>query len=528
MPTAEPMPRPGTAPSARRCPWAEGLLALLVGSYIVIFSYVTVTRYQAYELGAVDLATFDQTTWLLSQGQAPYLSCRGFHAWANHAWLFLYLLAPFYWLGADARFLLVFQTVALGMGAVPIYSLAWQQLRSRALALLLALAYLTYRPLHFTNLYDFHVEAVTIPFYLAAFAFAGPERWGAFLGFGLVPLLLKEQSAASGLMLGLYALSRGQRRVGGLTAGINLVWLLVIVFFFSPSFAEGKEFFPTFYGYLGETGGEILRTSLAHPSLLTERLFNAEALDYLFRLLAPLALLPLLSPGLLALAGPQFVLNMLSDFEAMQSPETWYVSYLIPFIFVAAIQGCRRVLDWAERIRNDDLRKRRNLAVAALCGGLATTVVILRQPLAVAYLVVETQQPHGEKLARARLLDRLVSSLPRTVSISAPALTLPHLDHREQVFLFPNPLIRANVGLDWRYSEGRVSREELQKRIAACSVDYFLADLTDPFPLSANEQAEVLALLRESDRYALVFEQAGLSLFRRRAPSAENHSTEGW
>ena len=64
-------------------------------------------------------------------------------------------LAPLYWIAPSVDTLLVVQTLALALGAIPIYLLAARHLADERIALLLALAYLAFPSLAYANLFDF-------------------------------------------------------------------------------------------------------------------------------------------------------------------------------------------------------------------------------------------------------------------------------------------------------------------------------------------------------------------------------------
>src|SRR5205085_9606428 len=67
--------------------------------------------------------------------------------------------------------LVVLQTAALALGALPTYALARDVLQIRWLALVFALGYLLFPSLQAMNLYEFHPVALATPLLIAAFLF---------------------------------------------------------------------------------------------------------------------------------------------------------------------------------------------------------------------------------------------------------------------------------------------------------------------------------------------------------------------
>jgi uncharacterized membrane protein len=81
----------------------------------------------------------------------------------NHVRPILLLLAPFYRLWPDPRLLLILQSIALGLAAVPLYWIARRQAGDSTATLIVACCYLAYPALGFLNLCDFHPIAFSIP-----------------------------------------------------------------------------------------------------------------------------------------------------------------------------------------------------------------------------------------------------------------------------------------------------------------------------------------------------------------------------
>ena len=99
-------------------------LGVAVAVYIVVFCRLTFGLYDRYQMMAFDLGIFDQATWLISRGHAPFVTVRGIHLLDDHFSAFLCLLAPLYRLWDSPKTLLLAQTAALALGALPVYGLA--------------------------------------------------------------------------------------------------------------------------------------------------------------------------------------------------------------------------------------------------------------------------------------------------------------------------------------------------------------------------------------------------------------------
>ena len=155
------------------------ILLLVILVYFVIFGVLTSLRHYNFETQAWDLAAFVQTMWNTTQGRVMF---NNLEQVSNHLGLqmspWLFALVPGYAVFPTPYFLLIAQTLALALGAWPLYLLAQKVIGRKPLSLLLVFLYLLYPSLHWSNFYDFHEITFFIPLFLAAFYFAETRRWG--------------------------------------------------------------------------------------------------------------------------------------------------------------------------------------------------------------------------------------------------------------------------------------------------------------------------------------------------------------
>src|SRR4051812_49763202 len=105
---------------------------VIIALYILVFSIFTIGRYQRYNATGFDLAFYDQILWRTAHGDIMGMSIEGdnWSNWAFHVEPILLLIAPFTLIFSDTRWLLIFQTVVLAIGAIPVYRIAaryWQK-----------------------------------------------------------------------------------------------------------------------------------------------------------------------------------------------------------------------------------------------------------------------------------------------------------------------------------------------------------------------------------------------------------------
>ncbi len=412
----------------------RAILVGLVVAYCAVFGALSLLRHEAFHSKGYDLGIFSQVIWNTARGQL-YQTTLYPNAYSNflgvHFAPVLALLAPLYWLFPDARVLLVFQTVVLALGVLPVYWLARQQLPA-PLPLLLSLAYLLLPSLHFVNLFDFHPIALVIP--LLSFATYGllQRRYGLFAAFLGLALLCQEEVAFIAVGLGLYLLLAQRRPVGAALAGGGLLWGYALVSWVIPALgasAVQREYsFLVRYGYLGDNVGEIVQTLLTRPVHVLARVCTEPRLRFVLHALVPFGLTPVIGLDVLALAGIPVAYLLLSAYDPMYSIQWHYTSPVIPFVALAAVIGCARLV---RRWPSSGFRW-------ALAGFILTTSVghylaVSPGPLG-AYFDPDL---YAVATPRATAARAALALIPAGSPAMAQSNLVPHLSERALVRLYP-------------------------------------------------------------------------------------------
>ena len=281
--------------AARLLAAPRSLLWAAMAAYALGFSALSVLRHDAYNTGRFDLGNMVQAVWSTAHGHPLRMSdIQGdqISRLAAHVDPILVLFAPLWLAWPSPNLLVVAQSIAIALGALPVFWLARKHLGSERVALGFALAYLLQPAGQWLALNEFHPVALALPLLLFAFWWLDEGR---LLPFALVALLAcatKEEIplAVSGLGLW-YALSRRRWRPGLLIALAGLAWALIAVEIVVPHFNAGasSEFYSR-YGDVGGSPGGILRAAVTHPLRIVEHAFDQQNLGYLARLALPLLL----------------------------------------------------------------------------------------------------------------------------------------------------------------------------------------------------------------------------------------------
>jgi uncharacterized membrane protein len=415
---------------------AKRALAVLIGLQCLIFVTVCTVKYRCLLYDDIDLALFTQALANLLRGSLA-TPLRGMSWLGDHSSFNLFLLVPLFAVFPSPVTLLVVQSVALALGAWPVYVLARRELENPGAALGFAALYLLYPAVGYLNLLEFHPEALSTPALLAAFAMMRSGRVAATAAWAALALLGKEDVALVVGAMGLYALGArrlpARFRMAAWLLGLAAASLALSFVVVKPRFASGAADYGRMYEAWGRTPGEVLGALLRHPFAALRALFftPGDGRDTLFKqqywvqMLLPLGFLPLAGPEVLLLALPVVFEHMLSWRTQQHTILYQYTALVIPFFVSAAVIGSSRL---ARRTAAGPGAAAR-LALAALACALVsqgmfgalvgTRALQAARPLQRAW-------PNAEDRARAAQARRLLERVPAQGAVVAgPGLLTP-------------------------------------------------------------------------------------------------------
>jgi uncharacterized membrane protein len=431
------------------------VVAIGVAVYTAVLSLICLGNHLTFRTHAMDLGYYVQVVWALGHGLTPYETLLEQHAWAGHLSPILYLMAPLGRLPWLPEALLVFQSLALALGAVPLYLMARPRVGDVAAAGL-AVLYLLNPTLHGINTKDFHTAALAIPLLITAMYAVQTRRWWLFWPALALTLGTREDASIAVVGLGLWA-AMAKRRflLGGGVALIGIAWLFASVGWIMPHFrGEPYPYLTARYGHLGNSLGAIILSPILRPRAVLETLLSARRLRYVAALLAPLGFLPLAAPIAAVGALPALAQNLLNSDPILFNYRTQYQSFVLPFLVVASIAGLERVRAWSQGAVRPSrlgamLTPRRVLTGAAL-------VSLVLSDRTVNGLAVSRWRPTDD----ARTAVKVMDSIPPSASVCAGERFFPHLARRQKVFVFPVGLDRADYAFvsGARLDDGEVGR----------------------------------------------------------------------
>ncbi|MDO8513532.1 MAG: DUF2079 domain-containing protein [bacterium] len=473
----------------------QAILILMIVMYIGYFAVLTFLRHSNYLSSRFDLGNMDQTVWNTAFGNFFQLTSpdTGLQVsrFSIHGDIFLALLAPFYRIYASPYVLLFVQTVIVAFGALPLYWLAKDILKSKGLALALAFAYLMNPGTQWATIFDFHSVTLATAFLVYTFYFAYKKKYWLFAIFALLSLMTKETIAFSIVLISLYIIiSQKNYKAGVLVGTLAIVWFGLLLGKIMPEARDGtsSHFALGYYKSFGATPVEIIKNVLSHPSLVFDYIQENGRWNYLGWVLAPAGFLGLLSPFIL-LAVPAIAINVLSDQSQMTRMYYHYTSDIAPFVFISTVFGLSLLIRTLLRYikvngKQLDISFYQKKAIIYL---VAVTLIgsWLWSPLPLARNA--DIKAFTDRNPAKNYLDELAATIPKSASVSATNRMSPHFTDRKISYYFP-------VGVNY--------------------ADYIVIEKGYEFDIPEVETSKIIENLEDSSKHDKIYDENNIVVFK--------------
>jgi uncharacterized membrane protein len=470
---------------------ARTVLCACLIVWIAWFWRLPLLRHERFGTFGFDLGIYDQGVWLVSQLRDPFVTVRGLNLFGHHMNVFLLALAPFYAFGAGVEFLLAVQLLAQASGAVAMFLLGRDILKSRWCGVALAITLLL-NPTYQWLLWEFfHPDAVAIGPLLFAYWAARERRWGWYTVAAIIALSCKEDVALAIAVLGLLVAFRVRSdrrrmalglglvvvgvltplviasradwkfilglvfvlggawialdrrtdwRVGAAVTASAATWFILATQVLIPHFNGVGRFYDTFFGpELGDTPADIARNVAQHPSLAIERMTEASRQTWYWRMLAPFAVFPLVCLRAFAIALPMVAINVLTSFPYTRDYRFHYSALVVAGCAVATVEA----IAWIQRVSGGSEIVRNAAVVVVLVAAGTTTVLWGASPLARDYEQIWPLHADPHQAVQ----EHAVAMVPEDAAVSAQYNIVPHITHRARVYEFPVPWCNINWGV---------------------------------------------------------------------------------
>jgi uncharacterized membrane protein len=472
---------------ARRVtPWQVGLVAVIT-AYVAHFTKLTLDIHHGLGTSSYDFGLYDQGVWLLSRFHDPFVTLMGRNLFGDHTSFILVLLVPFYWLWPAAGTLLFSQSLLLGLGAVPVFLYARTRLASEWMALVLATAYLLHPAVGWTNLENFHPDSYLAVFVGFAIWAALTRRWKTYAVFVVLSLLVKEDVALLVVPLGVWVAIKRDRRIGLITIvggiGFMAVAMLVVVRALIGTPTRNAWRFP----FGGPTG--FLRHAFRRPGDVLDHVWSDNRPWYVWQMLTPFAWMWARRPSVAAIGSLVLAGNVISTYWYQYNIGYHYSLIIVPPLALGTAYGIAA------------FHGRTRIYAVGIVGVVALYTAYLWGPMPFARAELTHWPPDYPTAVQLR---QIIEHIPPDAVVSAQYAASAHIDHRVEIYQFPNPFRIVLYGPD-------TSLEGTRNEARAERVQYVLLPAARDAQMTADWQAIQSA-------FTLVASNPGWDLYKRSGP----------
>ena len=438
--------------------WPYAASLAMACLYAVFFSWLSIQRYDAFLMHALDMGNMDQAVWNTLHGNLFHFTNMRAHldkeAWGTttrlsfHVEPILLPLSLVYLIHASPETLIVVQALCVALGAPAACRLALRVTGSRGLAYAAPLAYLLAPSLQAATLYEFHPVTLVAPALLWAFVFLEERHYRLFVVFAVLSISCKEEIGLVVACMALWHWRRGGPRSLAIpVAVLSAAWSLLAIGWIVPHFASGPSAYWQRYISAADEGSSspgaigVLKFWLHHPDNLWHTVVMWPKASMLHRYFISTGYLCLFSLPALAICAPSLAIILLSTDQHMYGGLGQYSAELVPIGVAAAIYG----FAWLVAYGVKHGLKQRTIAAALV-------VLLFASALANQRLNGFTPAAEGYAApvisAHTLLGQRLLKLIPAGVPVSSMDQLNPHLGDRAKSYLFPDVGDAQYVALD--------------------------------------------------------------------------------
>ncbi len=423
------------------------ILTALAAIYVLYFTTVSFLRYDNYYTGRFDLGNMAQTVWNSLHGRIFLLTDpNGTHEisrLAFHADFILVLLAPIFAMWQNPEMLLFIQTLVVAAGAFFLYIISRDVLKNRNIALIFAFAYLLNPSVQRANIFDFHAVTLVTTFFFATYYFFLKKRYILFVIFAFLAALCKEQIWLIIALFGLLVFFHHKKRFIGAVLFIFSIGMFYYLLWYAIPQSLGSQHFALAYlSDYGDSPTKIIKGIILSPSKILQTIFEPTRLLYLNKLFMPVGYLIILCPFFLVFAGPDLLIDLLSNNTQLHQIYYQYTATITPFVFLSALYG---VL-WLRKIKTSWF------SLTQTHWNFLIGIYLLVFTFYSAYSfgpLPGSLEPNLDMFTRQlpnrAYIDTFLATIPKNASVAASNDLGSHLSLRENIYTVPYGLDRSDV-----------------------------------------------------------------------------------
>jgi len=390
--------------------FAPKILAVWITLLSIFYSLLSLIRHNNFQSGAFDLGIFDQAIWQYAHFLYPYNTIKERFILGDHLTLTLPLFAPLFWVWDDVRILLVTQAVWITLSTIAIYKIARLRKFSGLVALGVSIVYSIFYGIQFGVYFDWHPVIFGVGLLVWLAYFFETKKWKLFW-VTLILMLLTQENMGIGLAsLGcIYFFQKQYRKkavlffVGGILVSLLSVYIV-------------SKLSPVGYQYQPKIA--------SNPITVIQQFYDIhdKQLVWLYTF-SGFAFLPLLSPG--------SILAVILDLSQYFAAANEFGHMLTPYLHLRAILAVFVALGTL-----DALKLLKKWRINPLYVTLVLVLFVLMQQYAFHFPLDKlSKRIYWQSTPWMADINALLPSVPKDVPVAATQHIVPHLSHRNEIYL---------------------------------------------------------------------------------------------
>lgn len=315
------------------------ILIFVMIIYFLVFGLLSSLSHYSLNSGR-DMKLTQESLYNTFNGEFLYVEYFNSNRLSDHFFLTMIFILPIYYLLPSAYTLLFLQTFAITIGAIIIFFLAEDKLKSKKLSLFISLTYLLSLNLASLQFQEVRMISFGIPLFLFALLFLEKENYVLFTIFLILTASVKETMFLIIIPFSFYVYTK-DKNIGIRVFLSSTLAFLLIIFIIMPNIGNAEDrSYRHFskYSYIGEDSIEITKNVLENPDIIL-KLESGESKrvpEYLFNTIKFNHFIPILSPFSL-IAVPTLMINIASDSVFQQYALGYHTTKLTPIFFFSII-----------------------------------------------------------------------------------------------------------------------------------------------------------------------------------------------
>lgn len=452
-------------------------LLWVIAVHCGVFSALGVFRHWGHITSVNDLGCYDQAIWGVINKGFLWHSFDSFGSLKFGNWLgihfnpILYFFVPFYYVIPSVNWIVLAQSAALSVAALPIFLVAKQVTQSERQALLWGIGYLFNPFVLSAEMWDFHPVSFAVPFIALGFLAIEQQNPKLLAFASLILLLCQEQFGLTVACLGwVYGFKNKETRISSFFFVLGIIAFAFVLTVIIPSFSPTQQhymFSPVHgnsrYSWLGHSLKEIITTLVfSSASVFKTVMFKFGGAVYISVLLLPFLCVVLFAPLFLLPMSADLLANVLSANPMPRSIFSYHSVTIIPVLTVAAIYGGKKVYRYCSFLRP--------LKLAQYSCFVTVIIGYLLAPLPLP-LAKNIWQP-TQLITKYDKREDEIKALVGYQSVSAQINIGAHFSQREEIYRFPSNLRESDYVILWLNSPTFDYEDYVQKDIQMPPTDY--------------------------------------------------------